>query len=381
MKDLLRLVTYLSIAVLLMAPGCKSDIRAGDDDSLEDDDTGPDDDSSPDDDDSAPDDDDSAPDDDDDVQPTNCGYEGTGTVLEVTPDIVLCMPETVCAPETCPPDLGTCIGGECVFNAGYEGVATYPEAWATRYCALLSGGCNGVSQLNPPDVTASMVGAAMGYPLCANATGGEAACVGIVASSPMVVGNSEETVDPDTGNLSGEWGLGYTEPSGLCYEVTGPGGTAIVASTDRCGGYCTCNGSAVQECGPCINAEDMTPNCACVGPVPGLFEDCCGMGCPTLDNQCDWCASNNHPHFDLDDATFNWVCGDEAIQGSCQLSVARFVECLEPNEDWPPNAVCPAEDGLWDCGGVSPAPEQPLVPGTDCCCFWGLTPQQDGTCA
>jgi hypothetical protein len=53
---------------------------------------------------------------------------------------------------------------------------------------------------------------------------------------------------------------------------------------------------------------------------------------------CDWCASNNHPHFDLDDAAFAHVCGDQgAMYGSCQLSKARFVPCLDPHPDWPPN--------------------------------------------
>ena len=140
-----------------------------------------------------------------------------------------------------------------------------------------------------------------------------------------------------------------------------------------------------QECGECLakGAETVAPNCACVGPVPGSHDDCCGPECGLPQQQtCDWCASNNHPHFDLDVDTFNWVCGDEAIRGSCQLAVARWVECLEPRDDWPPGeGICLAENGVFGWPNGSPDPlHQPQVPDTKCCCNWDLKPQADKTC-
>ena len=74
---------------------------------------------------------------------------------------------------------------------------------------------------------------------------------------PMMAGNSQLAIDPATGTKVPLWGLGMTAASGLCYQITGVGGTAIVAITDRCGGYCEC-GSGFNECGDCIN-RDGTP--------------------------------------------------------------------------------------------------------------------------
>jgi hypothetical protein len=265
-----------------------------------------------------------------------CGYEDAGVSVHVATDVDVCLPPVVCDPETCPPGEGTCVGGKCVFAAGYHGIATQPEAWVTYYCDLTTGGCHGVTQLEFPEVTAQKVATAMGLPVCDAAPAGAASCVGISAAPPMIVGNSQNAVDPATGQPVQPWGLGLTEASGLCYELTGPGGRALVALTDRCGGYCTCNGSAEQECGACVNASDMKPNCPCVGSAPPLYGGCCGATCGgTVVASCDWCASNNHPHFDLDVATFNRLCGAEATQGSCRLSGVGFVHCLDAS-GWPP---------------------------------------------
>jgi hypothetical protein len=308
-----------------------------------------------------------------------CGYRSTGTRLELDAGVTLCMPSVVCTSETCPPPLGTCVGGHCQFKNGYQGVATDPSAWATYYCTLSTGGCDGVTQQKPAATTASTVAAAAGLALCEGTDGGE--CVGIAASSPMVVGNSEEAKDPSTGQIVAAWGLGLTEASGLCYELEGPGGRATVALTDRCGGYCKCSGSGFEECGPCVNAPDMTPNCSCVGTEPGLYTGCCGEGCalPVLQD-CDWCASNNHPHFDLDVGTFNHVCGASAAQGSCKLAQARFIPCPAAATTWPPGGTgASCKTGSFYC--TVGTTNQPQVPGTSCCCNWGLVPQSDGTCS
>ena len=306
-----------------------------------------------------------------------CGYKGTGTPRTIAPGIELCVPQVVCTAETCPPPVGTCSAGSCVFAGGYKGLATLPEAWATYYCDLTTGGCHGVTQIDYAEVTAGQISTALGIPTCA-ASPGAAKCVGIAASSPLLVGNSQEAIDPATGKPVQLWGLGLTEASGLCYELKGPGGTVLVALTDRCGGYCKCNGSGYQECGPCVSAADMAPNCPCVGTVPGLHTECCGMGCPTTQANCDWCASNNHPHFDLDTAAFNKLCGAEAINGSCKLTSVSPTPCLAP-KSWPPGGGAGCKQGSFWCSGPSPHHEQ--VPGTSCCCNWDLKPQADGTCA
>jgi hypothetical protein len=264
-----------------------------------------------------------------------CGYEDSGVPLHVAAGLDLCLPRVACTAETCPPGAGQCAGaGGCVFSPGYQGVATLPEAWVTYYCDLTTGGCHGVGQVDYPEVTAQKIATAMGLPTCTQG-GGAAKCVGIAAAPPMMIGNSQLAKDSATGQQVKAWGLGLTEASGLCYELEGPGGTAVVALTDRCGGYCTCGGSAPMECGACVNAPDMRPDCPCVGTVPGLYTSCCGATCGVTQPSCDWCAANNHPHFDLDQATFDMLCAAEATRGSCRLSGVRFFPCMAPTP-WPP---------------------------------------------
>jgi len=226
------------------------------------------------------------------------------------------------------------VGGKCVFQSAYQGIATLPQAWATYYCDLTMQGCHGISEIDTPEGTAQKIATAMGLSLCTMAKAGTT-CVGIAAAPPMIVGNSQQAMDPSTGTFVKDWGLGLSEPSGLCYRITGPGGTAIVALTDRCGGYCQCGGSAFQECGACVNAPDMHPECPCVGSVPGLYTNCCGRTCVATPSTCDWCSSNNHPHFDLDVATFNALCGSQSNLGSCQLSSVSYFPCMPPTA-WPP---------------------------------------------
>ena len=250
--------------------------------------------------------------------PTACGYQGQGHVLAVSADITLCIPPQHCLPETCPPTLGSCVNDQCVFKAGYKGLETLPEAWTTHYCDLQSGACQGVHQFEPVLKTAQTLASKAALPLCKSGTAGSK-CVGIVASPPMMVGNREKYKE--------NWGLGMTEASGLCYEVSGPGGSALLAMTDRCGGFCKCPSAGAtefNECGLCKEAPDLTPLCECRGDG-----NCAAQ-------QCDWCAANNHPHFDVDDDTFNHLCGEQALKGSCQLSKAKFVPCLEARADWPP---------------------------------------------
>jgi hypothetical protein len=257
--------------------------------------------------------------------------------MQITSNIEICLPPVICTPsETCPRGLGSCVNGKCVFNAGYEGLATLPQAWTTEYCDLPTGGCNG-AVLNPlPYDVATAVAQMYGDPVCANEPDATGTCVGIAAPPPMMAGNSQLAIDPATGKEIALWGLGMTAASGLCYQLTGAGGTAIVAITDRCGGYCSCNGSDFNECGDCINATDTTTKCPCVGTAPPLYTMCCGNTCGGT-GTCDWCANNNHPHFDLDNATFAHVCGSAGtLDGSCQLSQVQIVSnCYPAVPNWP----------------------------------------------
>ncbi len=266
-----------------------------------------------------------------------CGYMDSGRPLHVAPNIDVCLPKVACTSETCPPQLGQCENDLCVFLPGYAGIATFPESWVTYYCDLTTQGCHGVTQVQFPEITAQEIATALSLPLCA-ANGGDAGeCMGVAAAPPMVVGNSQEAVDQLTGKQVVDWGLGLTEASGLCYELTGPGGRVVVALTDRCGGFCSCKGSGPQECGPCVNATDLAVQCPCVGTAPPTWTSCCGTTCGgAVTATCDWCAANNL-HFDLDVASFNHICGSLSTLGSCQLSAVRYFPCHDTSTTgWPP---------------------------------------------
>jgi hypothetical protein len=84
--------------------------------------------------------------------------------------------------------------------------------------------------------------------------------------------------------------------------------------------------------------------------------------------------------FDLDAAAFHWVCGAASVNGSCQLTEVSYEPC-NAAKPWPPAGMssgCPEQPFV--CPEGSPAPEQPQIPGTQCCCNWGLSPQADGRC-
>eukprot|EP01041_Mallomonas_annulata_P007854 gene7854-16071_t len=303
--------------------------------------------------------------------------------LAVSPTISIYIPEAICKPENCPVGLGTCVDNKCVYAAGYDGLKTHPIAYATEYCTLSPDGCLGVTHINTPYTTAKNIATSLNLPICYESNHNEK-CVGIFASSPMMFGNSQEAIDPSTGRVVSTWGMGLTEASGICHKLVGPNGQeVIVAQTDRCGGYCTCTGLvSKQECGPCVNKADLTPGCPCVGTDP-LYGQCCGLasyGCPAVDAACDWCASNNHPHFDLDVDTFDYLCGSGKGAGSCQITSVTPFQCMTPLT-WPPTGASgTCGTNAFSCTS-SPAPEQPLIPGCNgCCCYWGKTPSSGCGC-
>ncbi|KAJ3381977.1 hypothetical protein HDU92_005010 [Lobulomyces angularis] len=318
---------------------------------------------------------------------TSCGFNGKGTLLQISDSIQICSPPVHCNPETCPPQLGTCVDNVCIYKPGYKGLKTLPQAWATYYCDLLGGGCHGVTQSEFPEITAKKIANARKLPLCAEKVGGK--CVGIAASSPMVVGNSQLATDSN-GDFLKYWGLGFSEASDVCYSLSGPGGDVVVALTDRCGGYCKCGASGYQECGPCVEDSSLSPNGACVGALPLLgFNTCIGNNCGVpVQQNCDWCASNNHPHFDVDTDTFNYLCGEASSAGSCQITKVVPIPCNGlTGVVWPPSessggggGSVPCSGKSFDCSGSSPdSINQPLIPNTNCCCYWGLSPN-NGVC-
>jgi len=79
---------------------------------------------------------------------------------------------------------------------------------------------------------------------------------------------------------------------GSCWALTGPGGSKNIQVTDCCAGY---SGHA-----SCLKSTDPS---------------------------CDWCAANDHQHFDLDWDSYVTVCGGQVNAGHCSVSRAVRVNC------------------------------------------------------
>jgi hypothetical protein len=145
------------------------------------------------------------------------------------------------------------------------------EAIATFYCSLS----------NP---TASLPACYQpsGYADCyilVNSISG----IGICANNPLLFSQGALTVC--------KWNQANC---GTCYQLNGPSGSATVVVTDCCAGY--------------------TGSCQCA--------DGCKAG------NCDWCAANEHNHFDLDYDSFVAVCGSNGVNdGNCVLKSVDIVTC------------------------------------------------------
>jgi len=80
---------------------------------------------------------------------------------------------------------------------------------------------------------------------------------------------------------------------GKCYALSGPGGSANIQVTDCCAGY------------------PSSPSC---------------VTSPS-DAYCDWCAHNDHTHFDLDWDSYARVCAGQTDNGHCTLNSAVEIAC------------------------------------------------------
>ncbi len=312
-----------------------------------------------------------------------------GTYQDINPNVTIYRPKVACTPVTCL----SVYGGQCqsdgsckyppdangkVFNPLIE----YPHAMATNYCGLEDGGCSGALG-DPRDFINNVKNCILKGNSPESPPNGaidENTRFGVTANPPIMIGDSNQSFDLVTGEVVKTSYQGSTPYSGICYDVKGPTGRAILIPYDRCAGYCKTgcgktsssnlkkkniksvnlknndNSTGNIECGICLQSPDFhpKPNCPCVGTTP-LNSKCCGKseyGCGNLDGDCDWCASQNHPHFDLDNGTFNTVCKDDAgALGSCELTSVKPFKCIVPQKM--PSSItgyvpCPTKS--WDTG-------------------------------
>ena len=286
----------------------------------------------------------------------------------------------------CQPD------GTCKYPSSYKPFLEYPHAMGTNYCGLEVGGCSGalgdpraiIEQVRDAILSGKSIEKPPNGPVTKDTR------FGVTANPPLMIGNSGEGVNLVTGKRVASSSQGSIFQSGICYDVIGPGGRAILIPADRCAGYClpgcgkTGKVSDGIECGPCVSKikGSPTPNPPCVGTVPGLYSTCSGMpdyGCKeAVLQRCDWCASQNHPHFDMDNATYNAVCGAGGI-GSCELTTVKPFKAIDPPGLASGGQASPCADPkMYSNGHTRCTQSAAEYAYTDskgvksyCCCPWG----------
>lgn len=338
-----------------------------------------------------------------------------GRYVQVNADVVIFLPYVFPTPVTCMASLGytpnaTSLIG-CNYPPDFEPFMEFPWAVTTQYCGLEEGGCAGA--IGDPRL---FVNQTRNYTLHGLNKDpfpfgpiNETTRFGIMANPPLMIGNSGEGINLLTGKQVTYAYQGASARSGICYDIKGPGGRAILLATDRCAGYCVSTNQAacdcvtataldltdpivdhVAECGTCVHTLGTTtmPGQPCVGnvniPSKGInpYSDCWGNGFPIVNltcphpvfGHCDWCASQNHPHFDIDIVTFNLLCGEWNKDGSCVLEAVQPFQCVPPGMFWTGGGlqmVCPVT-GSYNNGNISCSSplEQYNVPGytEHCCC-------------
>jgi hypothetical protein len=259
----------------------------------------------------------------------------------ISPLITVFVPRQLCTPDNCPQDLGTCLYNQCIFKNGYNGMRTMPKAYATiSGCSLANNNCDGVAKniFSVSNVVTDMVTRLPGsLAACPGSTSFSGECIGVAGVNPSLFGDA-----PGYAIYQKSWGLGLSPASGMCYKLTGyNNNVAYLAVVNRCSGMCSCPSRGFPNpvnCGNCIGTNyftdlipDIKPNCQCMGTASNSISTC---ATPQTMAACDWCAANKHPHFNIDTAAFQHVCGPLTL-GRCEIMKVEVVpNCVTKNPYW-----------------------------------------------
>jgi len=248
-------------------------------------------------------------------------------------------------------DLYSCSGyGDCINNSscsctsGYTGrdcsspssgfPYSRPAAAATYFCQLETGGCTG----------GMCIGGASGDLASFTSANLPDGISGIAAVNPTLYGSryfyssSRRAINQTVGGAYSYVGQGC----GACFKLTKGTVSVTVTVIDRCAGDCKADASGSpcepygeyeSECGICqANNQKSVPVCSCYSPNAISYNGICNGKNNVI---CDWCAGNDHPHFDLDQTTFTKLCQGDAIKGHCDLDSFQSISCSDFKGPWP----------------------------------------------
>lgn len=227
---------------------------------------------------------------------------------------------------------------------------------------------------------------------------------GVGAAPPLMMGNSPFSYT--TPSSTDSTYQGQTNNSGVIYEIRTSGKVAFVLLIDRCAGYVHGAGTSSGKCGKgtlkfgcdltgttdvvhakeggeCLeewnkdpSSTDIRPMCPCVGSVKGVDnakggqccgkgDDCCGKGNAYAD--CDWCASNNHPHIDLDIDVYNHLSSDQ--KGHFEPEFVHYWQVVPPNMFQFGAGMCPSPSYIGKCtDSTGHTFNSKLDDSVSCCC-------------
>jgi len=238
---------------------------------------------------------------------------------------------------------GSCSNNACVCTNGYTGrdcsippggfPYPRPVGAVTQFCQLESGGCT-------PGMCIG--GASNALPSFTNANLPDG-IMGIAAVNPTLYGSRyayssvRRGIDQTVGGSYSYVGQGC----GQCFRLERNSSQVTVVIIDRCAGDCkatqdqTCtpSGEWERECGVCdALGQKSVPVCSCYSTEAKIYNGICNGKNSVI---CDWCAGNDHPHFDLDNTSFNKVCGDQSNRGHCELTNIEMIACGPLKGPWP----------------------------------------------
>jgi len=178
---------------------------------------------------------------------------------------------------------------------------------------------------------------------------------GVAAINPTLFGERRTGSDQSPlGNF-----VSHGKGCGKCFRLSAGERSRVIMVVDRCAGGCKKRKGKSECLGPnsehpydyndqieCMHCFPQYPERGPINPLPSAINvESHGAFQPV-----DWCAQNDHPHFDVDKGTARFLCG--LGQDTCTIDTWEEVQCGAVQANWHNGcdednwSNCPKEDEL-----------------------------------